>query len=361
MCAKPYGRPNSQAPSRRLYASADELGSRAVSTPPTIADVRAAAVRIAGVALSTPLLSSPHLDALARGVVLLKCENLQRTGSFKFRGAYNALSALAPGDRGVVAMSSGNHAQGVAEAARLLGVRATIVMPSDAPAMKRDRTRAAGATIVEYNRAAQDRELVTGRIVAETGAILVHPFNDPHVIAGQGTVGLEIAEACAARGLRPDRVVVPCSGGGLAAGVGLAVRDRFPAAEVVLAEPAGFDDYAHSLAAGHAVANPRTSGSVQDALLAPSPGALGFVISSANRATGVAVTDAEALGAVAWAARELKLVLEPGGAAALAAVLAGRLPTAGQTTVVVLSGGNVDDAMLLRALDDTAASYPFPV
>ncbi len=320
---------------------------------PTIADVKTAAERLRGHAVRTPLLSSPALDEAAGTQVFLKPETLQRTGSFKFRGAYNAIAALSRGarDAGVVAVSSGNHAQGIAEAARLFGIRATIVMPADAPAIKRERTLRSGARIVDYDRAAEDRDSVAAAFIAEHGGTLIHPYDNPEVIAGQGTVGLEIAEDCAEREVRPDVVVVPCGGGGLSSGAGLAVRDRFPGAAIVLVEPEGFDDYARSLAAGRLEANRATSGSVCDALLAPSPGPIGFALNRANLATAVAVSDTDALAAVAFAFRELKLVVEPGGAVALAALLSGRIDAGGQTVVVVLSGGNVDPPVLRRALE----------
>ncbi len=319
---------------------------------PTIADVRRAAERIAGHAVRTPLVANPFLDEQVGGRVLLKCENLQRTGSFKFRGAFNALAAL-PREtraRGVVAMSSGNHAQGVAEAARLFGVRATIVMPADAPLSKRQRTERSGGRIVTYDRASEDRDAVAARHIAEHGGTLIHPFNDAHVIAGQGTVGLEIAADCAAAGLKADAVLMPASGGGLSAGIGLAVRDWSPETEIVLAEPDGFDDYRRSLAAGEIVANDRQAGSVCDALLVSQPGALGFAINRAHGASGVTVSDAEALAAVAFAFRELKLVVEPGGAVALAALLGGHVAARGRTLVAVLSGGNIDGPVLAEAL-----------
>ncbi len=321
-------------------------------TLPTIADVHRAAERIAGHAVRTPLISNPFLDEQVGGRVLLKCENLQRTGAFKFRGAYNALAALPreTRSRGVVAVSSGNHAQGVAEAARLFGVRATIVMPADAPEIKRLRTERSGGRIVSYDRASEDRDAVVARIIAEHGGTLVHPFNNPHVIAGQGTVGLEIVEDCEAAGARPDAVLIPTSGGGLSAGIGLAVRDWSPDTGIVLVEPEGFDDFRRSLAAGEIVANQRSAGSVCDALLIQQPGALGFAINRANGATGLAVSDDEALTAVAFAFRELKLVVEPGGAVALAAILAGHVETRDRTLVVVLSGGNIDGPMLAEAL-----------
>ncbi len=319
---------------------------------PLLDDVHEAARRIAGHAVRTPLLISPVLDEAVAGRVLLKCENLQRTGSFKFRGACNALSVLGAAERahGVVAVSSGNHAQGVAEAARLFGVRATIVMPFDAPAIKRARTERSGAAVVGYDRATGDREALAAEIIRETGAVLIHPFNDPMVIAGQGTVGLEIVEDARAAGIAPDAVAVPASGGGLSAGVGLAVRSGFPDCAVVLAEPEGFDDYRRSLGEGRIVSNPSPAGSVCDALLAAAPGPIGFAINRRNRASAVAVSDRQALAAVAYAFREMKLVVEPGGAVALAALLAGRIDCEGRTIVVVLSGGNIDEAVLGRAL-----------
>jgi threonine dehydratase len=327
-----------------------------VSTPdptlPTIDDVRRAAQRIAGHAVRTPLISNPFLDERVGGRVLLKCENLQRTGSFKFRGAYNAGAALTrqTRKRGLVAVSSGNHGQAVAEAARLFGAQATIVMPADAPAIKRQRTQRSGGRILDYDRASEDREAVATRFIAANGGTFIHPFNDPEVIAGQGTIGLEIAADCDLLGVRPDDVVVPCGGGGLSSGVGLAIRDWSPRTAMVLVEPAGFDDYGRSLKAGSPVANPKTAGSVCDALLSPSPGAIGFAINRANAASALAVSDDEALAAVAFAFRELKLVVEPGGAVALAALLAGRASARERTVVVVLSGGNIDEPVLARAL-----------
>jgi threonine dehydratase len=330
-----------------------------VSSLPTIDDVRAAAARIADHAARTPLLSNAILDEIVGTQVLFKAENLQRTGSFKFRGAYNAIAEMTPAARqgGIVAVSSGNHAQGVAEAARLFGAASTIVMPSDAPAIKRARTERSGGRIVAYDRASQDRDAVAAAHITQHGGMLVHPFNDFHVIAGQGTIGLEVAEQCAARSVIPAQVLVPCGGGGLSAGVGLGLRDAFPDVAVTLVEPDSFDDYRRSLAAGRPVANDAAAGSVCDALLSPSPGAIGFAINQANRATAVSVSDAEALAAVAFAFRELKLVVEPGGAVGLAALLAGKVSvTPGETVVVVLSGGNIDPPVLTRAM----AENPWP-
>jgi threonine dehydratase len=324
---------------------------------PTIDDVRAAAKRIAGHAVRTPLLSSFLLDERAGARVLLKCENLQRTGSFKFRGAYNAIAALSHVERasGVVAVSSGNHAQGVAEAARLFGIAATIVMPTDAPAMKRQRTERNGGRLIAYDRATGDRDAVAAAHIGVHGGALIHAYNDAGVIAGQGTIGLEIAADCAALGLMPDLVVVPCGGGGLSAGINLALADACPSARLTLVEPEGFDDYRRSLREDRIVANATASGSVCDALLAPAPGPIGFAINSRDPPDAVTVTDAEALAAVAFSFRELKLVVEPGGAVALAALLGGRLDTSASAIVVVLSGGNLDEATLAQALAATPA------
>ena len=323
-----------------------------MTTIPTFDDILAAAGRIAGHAVRTPLLFSPILSERLAARIYLKPECLQRTGSFKFRGAWNALSVLAADarERGIVAVSSGNHAQGVAEAARLFGVRATIVMPSDAPTLKRKRTERSGAKVVAYDRAIEDRDAVVARVAAETGGAFIHPYNDPQVIAGQGTVGLEIARDCEALGIEPELVVVPCSGGGLAAGTALAVTEAFPRSRVYVAEPDGFDDYARSLQAGTPQRNARLSGSISDALLAPSPGAISWAIGKARFAGGVSSTDAEALRAVGLAFDELRLVVEPGGAVGLAALLNRRLAIRGKAVVVVLSGGNIGDEMLADAI-----------
>ena len=280
-----------------------------MSAPPIIADVRAAAHRIAGHAVRTPLLSSAVLDEQAGMRVLIKCETLQRTGSFKFRGAYNALAALSPAERraGVVAVSSGNHGQGVAEAARLFGVAATVVMPADAPANKRERTLRSGGRIVPYDRATQNRDAVAADHIARHGGVLVHAYNDKEVIAGQGTIGLEIVEDCARLGVVPDVVAAPCGGGGMTAGISLALAEAWPELHLTLVEPEGFDDYRRSLAEGRIVANEKAGGSLCDALLAPSPGALGFAIHTANHARAITVSDADALAAVAFAFRELSI------------------------------------------------------
>jgi threonine dehydratase len=317
---------------------------------PTAADVDAAAVRLHGVVLRTPLISSPVLDALTGGRIFLKAETLQRTGSFKFRGAYNKLSSIAADARagGVVAFSSGNHAQGVAAAAKLLAMPAVIVMPSDAPRPKRERTAELGAEVVLYDRAREDREAIARDIAAERHAVLVPPYDDPLVIAGQGTAGREIVEDLAALGITPDMVIVNASGGGLTAGVALAVKARVPGAQVFTAEPAGFDDHARSFASGQREKNAAITGTICDALMAQSPGRITFEINRALVGAGVTASDAEVGRAVAFAFRELKLVVEPGGAVALAALLAGKIDARGKVAVAVLSGGNVDPELFTR-------------
>lgn len=318
---------------------------------PTAADVDAAAARLAGVALHTPLIASPVLDARAGGRVFLKAETLQRTGSFKFRGAYNKLSSLDPDRRrgGVVAFSSGNHAQGVAAAAKLLDMPATIVMPRDAPRPKRERTAALGAEVVLYDRQrGEDREAIARDIAASRGAVVVPPYDDVLVIAGQGTAGREIAEDMARLGQPVDCVVVNASGGGLTAGIALAVKARAPAARIYTAEPEGFDDHARSFRSGRRERNAALTGTMCDALMSQTPGELTFAVNRTLVTDGVTATEAEVAHAVAFAFHELKLVVEPGGAVALAALLAGKLDVAGKTAVVVLSGGNVDPELFAR-------------
>lgn len=317
---------------------------------PTAADVDAAAERLRGVALRTPLICSPVLDALTGGRIFLKAETLQRTGSFKFRGAYNKLSTIAAGGgaSGVVAFSSGNHAQGVAAAAKLLSMPAVIVMPADAPRPKRERTAQLGAEVVLYDRARDDREAIARGIADERHAVLVPPYDDPLIIAGQGTAGREIVEDLAAQGLAPDIVIVNASGGGLTAGVALAVKARVPKAKVYTAEPAGFDDHARSFASGKREKNDAVTGTICDALMAQSPGRITFEINRALVGAGVAASDEEVGRAVAFAFRELKLVVEPGGAVGLAALLTGRIDVRGKIAVAVLSGGNVDPELFSR-------------
>ncbi len=317
------------------------------------ADVEAAARRIAGQATRTPLLSWPELDRRLGTRAFVKPECLQVTGSFKFRGAYNKIkSALENGGSvpGVVAFSSGNHAQGVAAAAAQLGVPAIIVMPADAPRIKIENTRALGAEVTLYDRYTEDREAIARGIARDKSYLVVPPYDDPAIIAGQGTIGIEIAEDCARLGIEPDVVLAPCSGGGLISGIATAVNARHPNARVFACEPAGFDDTARSLAAGRRLENAGNAKSICDALLSKSPGEITFPINSRLLSGGLTATDAEALAAVAFAARRLKLVVEPGGAVALAAALQGRAPQAARNIVIVCSGGNIDDEMLRRAL-----------
>lgn len=317
----------------------------------SLADIEAAAQRLHGIAVRTPLLRSEALDAALGCRLLVKAEPLQRTGSFKFRGAYNAIAQTpAPA---VVAFSSGNHAQGVALAARLLGKAATIVMPADAPAAKLDGTRALGAAVVTYDRWREDREAIGRRIAAETGAELIRPYDDVRIMAGQGTIGLEIAAQAAEFGLVPEIVVVCASGGGLMAGVATALTARVPGVALYTAEPAGFDDHARSLAAGVRLANAPGGRSICDALLSPQPGELTFPINRALVRGGVVADDREVGTAMRAAFRHLKLVVEPGGAVALAALLAGRLELRDRTVVAVASGGNVDAALYARILTES--------
>ena len=324
----------------------------APALPLDVADIRAAAQRLDGVAARTPLLACPALDDLVGARVLLKAECLQRTGSFKFRGAYNRVSLIPEAERprGVVACSSGNHAQGLAEAARLYGIPATIVMPFDAPAIKRARTERSGATVVSYDREREDRNAIAATIAADTGATFVHPYDDAGVMAGQGTVGLEIAADCSALGIAPDRVLVPAGGGGLIAGIATAVADSVPTITIQPVEPEGFDDTTRSIRAGERVKNVALSGSIADALLAESPGALTFRVHRRCVTPGYAVPDEALPRAMAFAANELKLIVEPGGVVALAAVLSGLAPVRGETVICVLSGGNVDPKTMGEAL-----------
>ncbi len=314
-------------------------------------DIMAAARRLHGHAVRTPLITSAVLDEAVGARVFIKPECLQRTGSFKFRGAYNRLAAMSAEERsrGVVAASSGNHAQGVAEAARIFGVSATIVMPQDAPATKRARTERSGARIVAYDREREDRVAISQSIASETGAVFVPPYDDPFVMAGQGTAGLEMVQDLVALGVRADAVLVPVSGGGLLSGISTAFAALSPAACHPV-EPAGFDDTSRSIASGRHEKNAKMAGSLADALLALTPGALTLPVMRRHARPGFVADDAAMKAAVAFAARELKLVCEPGGAIALAALLSGAAKFDGGTVAIVLSGGNIDDAMLAECL-----------
>ena len=316
-------------------------------TLPTIDDIRAAAAQIRPHAVVTPLIESNRLNDRLGGRVLLKLETLQRTGTFKFRGAYNKISRLSTGAHpgGVVASSSGNHAQGVADAARMMGFAAAIVMPAQAPALKLARTKALGAEVIAYDRDTDDREAIFARVARERNAVMVPPFDDPEIIAGQGTVGLEIMAQAGERGVVPDLVLVPCGGGGLVSGVSIAVHASHPASQIIAIEPEGFDDTARSLASGQRARNSRQGGSICDALLSPSPGVLTLAVCLAQSVAAATVSDRQVRDAVRYAFEELKLVLEPGGAVGLAALLSGAVPLNGRTAAVVLSGGNIDPAL----------------
>jgi len=324
-----------------------------VTWTPGFADIESAASQIAPFAIRTPLLRHDALDRLAGGRLFIKAEPLQRTGSFKFRGAYNRISRLTAQERkaGVVAFSSGNHAQGVAAAARLVGCPAVILMPRDAPAIKVESTLAEGAEVIHFDRYTDNREALGAEIARTRGCILVPPYDDPYIVAGQGTVGLEIVQQLAEIGLQPNVVSACASGGGMVAGISLAVKTLCPSARVVVAEPAGFDDHAISLAAGERRAHSGQSSTICDALMAPIPGEITFPINQRNLSGAVSATDDEVLAAMAAAFRYLKLVVEPGGAVALSAALHGRLALDGGVGVVVASGGNVDPAVYRRTLD----------
>lgn len=309
-----------------------------------ISDIEAAAKRLDGISVRTPLLRDSELDRVAGGVVLIKPECLQVTGSFKIRGAYNLLRQLTPeqAKNGVVAWSSGNHAQGVAAAGALLNIETTIVMPEDAPRAKLENTRKLGGEVVTYDRYSGDREAIARSIALERGAALVPSFDHEHIMAGQGTVGLEIAQDAAALELPPDQVLVPCGGGGLCSGIAVALKDRFPDVSIYPVEPEAFDDTVRSLELNTRVSIDPAARSICDALQTSMPGKLTFEINRRLLQQGLTVSDDEVRDAMRFAFRNMKLVLEPGGAVALAAILSARIATTDKTTVVVLSGGNVD-------------------
>ena len=312
-------------------------------------DVKSAADLIRGVAIRTPLLEYRPLNELVGGRVLVKFEGAQHTGSFKFRGAYNRLARIPKEARasGVVAWSSGNHAQGVAAAAKLLGIPATIVMPADAPSIKLGNTRALGAEVVLYNRLTESREKIARELATTRGAVLVPSFDDPFVIAGQGTIGLEIIDQASQAQAKVTQILVCCGGGGLIAGIATAVKAAAADINLYAVEPADFDDTTRSLIAGErqTVAPNRTS--ICDALLTPSPGELTFPINQRLLSGGLVVTDDQVRVAMRFAFSNMKLVIEPGGAVALAALLAGLAPPApkGGDIVVVISGANVDPTL----------------
>jgi len=326
----------------------DSLNS---SEPPVFADVQDAARQLLGWARRTPLLENTILNDTLGFRLIVKPECLQRTGSFKFRGAFNKISRIPEDMRagGVVAFSSGNHAQGVAAAASLMGMKSTIIMPSDAPKAKIANTKALGGTVVLYDRKTESREEIGERLQKEQGAVLVKPYDEPLIIAGQGTIGLEIAEQVAEIDAKPDAVIVPAGGGGLISGTALAISGTL-ACPVYSAEPEAYDDHKRSLEAGSRLPVPDGAESICDALLAPIPGELTFSLNSRLLAGGLSVSDDEVLMAMKTAMLSLKIVVEPGGAVALASALTQKIDLRGKTVVVVCSGGNADPEMLSRAL-----------
>ncbi|WP_339914083.1 threonine/serine dehydratase [uncultured Brevundimonas sp.] len=319
------------------------------------AGVQDAARQIARAAVRTPLIESPALNARLGGRVLIKAETLQVTGAFKFRGAYNRISRLTPEEKshGVVAYSSGNHAQAVAAAARMMGAHAIIVMPADSPKVKIEGVIALGGEVRTYDRYNESREAIGAAIAAEHGSVLVRPFDDPLIIEGQGTTALEIMEQAKAMGAVPvHQLLCGASGGGLVAGINVALTALSPHTHVFAVEPDAYNDTQLSLAAGARRTHPPvTRPSICDALMSAQPGELTFPIN--RRLSGVVtVSDAEAAAAVAYAFRVLKLVVEPGGAVSLAALLAGKVPVKDRTTVLILSGGNVDPALFSAIIEN---------
>ncbi len=323
-------------------------------SPVTFEHIRAASGRLRDVAARTPLLSSPALDARLDARIFVKAENLQRIGAFKFRGAYNRLAQLSGQQRkkGVVAYSSGNHAQGVAYAAHLLDISATIVMPADAPRVKMEGTRNWGATVRTYDRYTESREAIAEDLANSSGATLVPAFDDPDIIAGQGTVGLELAQQLEEAGSSADLLLVPCGGGGLLAGVSTAMRELSPGIEIFGVEPENYDDHRRSLKAGRRVRIEGDSFTRCDALAATIPGEITWPINQRNVNGFVAVSEAEVGMAISFAARHLKTVLEPGGAVALAAILHEKLPVRGKSVAIVASGGNIDSELFASCLKD---------
>ncbi len=314
--------------------------------------IRAAAKRLDGNVRRTPLLCDPALDAIAGRRVFVKPECLQFTGSFKARGGWSAVSALTDNalKTGVIAFSSGNHAQGVARAAQAHGAPCVIVMPADAPAVKIANTRALGAEVVLYDRASEDRDAIGAKLSAERGLTLIRPYDDPQVIAGQGTTGLEIAADANALGIDTADVLVCCGGGGLTSGIALALAADAPGLRARPVEPEGFDDVTRSLASGKIERNARLSGSICDAVITPQPGDLTFPILQRLCGPGIVVSEDDCLRAMAAAFAHLRIVIEPGGAVALAAALYHPGSIAGDAVIAVASGGNVDPVVFARAL-----------
>ena len=322
------------------------------NTAPTYKDIVAAARNIRQHIHPTPLLRSPTLDALLGGRILIKTETLQRTGSFKFRGAFNKIKRLADQNTGasIVAWSSGNHAQAVAAAARICELSSAIIMPQDAPRAKVEGTRKQDGEIIFYNRQKENRETIGKRLAKERNAFIVPPYDDLEVIAGQGTVGLEAASQALMEDMMPDIALIPCGGGGLIAGCAVALKTHFPSIKIHPVEPQGFDDTTRSLASRKRMKNSASSTSICDSLLVSTPGRLTFKINLELLAEGIVVTDDQVVSAMRFSFQNLKLILEPGGAVGLAALLANIPKYRNKTVLVVLSGGNVDDEIFRRAL-----------
>ncbi len=318
---------------------------------PAFTDIEAAAARIAPYAVKTPLIENAALNDKLGARVFLKLETLQRTGSFKFRGALNKISQITPGDRakGVVAFSSGNHAQGVAAAAALFSIPALIVMPKDVPVAKLEGTRSYGAEVVFYDRLRDDREAIARALCEERGATLVRPFDDPDIVAGQGTIGLEIAHEAAVRGVTLDAVLAPCSGGGLIGGIALALSATSPSTRVASVEPENYDGMRRSIAAGKRLAAPGGTPSIADALMAPTPGEIPFALAQRHLSDTLAIADDDLALAVAYAALTLKLIVEPSGTAGLAALMCDRFSAVGKAVAVVLTGANCDFSAVAQA------------
>lgn len=321
-------------------------------------DVKAAAKRIEGIAVKTPLLTSLYLNQLLDAEIFFKAENLQHMGAFKFRGAYNRLSQLSVEKRkhGVVAFSSGNHAQGIAYAAKLLNIRATIVMPHDAPEIKKEGTKKQGATIIFYDRHNESREEIAAAIAADSGAVLVPAYDDVDIIAGQGSCGLELIQQLQLVNVEPDYVLSPCGGGGLMSGVATAVKALSPKTQLVGVEPQNFDDHMRSRQMGERVRVDSKATSLCDSLMAPTPGEITWAINDRLVDDFLVVTDLDVMHAMSFAFKYLKLVVEPGGVVALAALLQKKIDIKNKRVAIILSGGNVDPTIFTRCLQE----YPNP-
>lgn len=320
---------------------------------PTYNDICKARENLHEKAIYTPLIENAELNHITGGRIFLKAEVLQHTGSFKFRGAYNFICTLSKKqkEQGLLTFSSGNHAQGVAYASMLLNAKATIIMPSDAPEIKIENTRSYGAKVILYDRFNEDREAIGAEIINSTGALLIPPYDHPLIIAGQGTCGTEIIEQLLDKGVIPDAMVSCFGGGGLTSGIALAVKEKSKSTKIYSAEPLGFDDMSRSLEAGKRLSNDPKARSICDAVLTPTPGKIPFSLCSELLEEGLVVTDQEVKAAVKFAFKTLKLVVEPGGAVALAAVLHNKLPTKKKAIALTLSGGNVDPSTFKICLE----------